>query len=359
MNAEHDDHIGWDHLESFPDAAVLVSADGTIRGVNRLAARLVHSYPDALIGEHAATALPLREPGGADWWGCSAGFDLDPTLLPRIPERQLQLLGPSGAQRPVTVTGLRLAAADGTLDGLSVGIRRADRRLSLERRRSDLISTASHELRAPLTSVRGFTKTLLARWDRFDDATRRQMLATIDEDADRVTRLLTELLDVSRIEAGRLPLRRRIATLPDIVEPVARRFELEHRDRKLVLDVPDDLPDLVVDPGRIDQVLVNLIDNAVKHGQGDVRLSARDEGDVVRCIVADDGGGIPDDQLEQVFGKYYRPRNARGSGSGLGLYICRGIVTAHGGEIHARSSPSDGTEFVFTLPSARHELASP
>jgi len=363
MNAEHNGGFGWGlgsgQLDLFPDAVVLVGPDGIVRAVNRLAARLVHSSPDALIGQPAATALPLREPGGSDWWSCSAGFDLDPTLLARIPERRLQLHPPTGAPRTVTVTGQRVAAADGTLEGLSVGIRRADRRLSLERRRSDLISTASHELRAPLTSVRGFTKTLLARWDRFDDATRKQMLATIDEDADRVTRLLTELLDVSRIEAGRLPLRRRIATLPDIVQPVARRFELEHRDRKLVLDVPDDLPDLVVDPGRIDQVLVNLIDNAVKHGQGDVRLTARDEGEVVRCTVADDGGAIPSGQLEQLFGKYYRPRNARGSGSGLGLYICRGIITAHGGEILARSSPSDGTEFIFTLPSARHHLAPP
>ena len=352
MNADHNGY-----LDMFPDAAVVVAADGVVRAANDLAARLVRATPAQLVGAQAATVLPLREAGGGDWWACSAGFDLDPTLLPRIPERLLQLQDATGTARTVAVTGRRLAAADGTLDALAVGIRRADRRLSLERRRADLISTASHELRAPLTSVRGFTKTLLARWDRFDDATRKQMLATIDEDADRVTRLLGELLDVSRIEAGRLPLRRRIAALPDIVEPVARRFELERRDRKLVVDVPDDLPDLVVDPGRIDQVLVNLIDNAFKHGQGDVRLTARDEGELVCCTVADDGGGIPAEQIDQLFGKYYRPRNARGSGSGLGLYICRGIVTAHGGQIWARSSPSDGTEFVFTLPSVRHHLA--
>jgi signal transduction histidine kinase len=346
------------HLELFPDAALLVGADGVVEAANTLAARLVNMLPDELIGRHAHKVVPLREPGGADWWECSAGFGVDPVLLPRIPERQLQLVPEGGTPRPVTVTGRRIAAGDGALVGLSVGIRRADRQLDLERRRNDLISTASHELRAPLTSVRGFTKTLLARWDRFDDATRRQMLATIDEDADRVTRLLTELLDVSRIEAGHLPLRRQIAALSTILEPLARRFEVEHHDRALVLDVPDDLPDLVVDPARIDQVFVNLIDNAVKYGRGTVRVTARDDGDVVVCTVADRGGDIPGGQLEQLFGKYYRPKNAPGVGSGLGLYICRGIVTAHGGRIWARSSSASGTEFVFTLPSVQAHLGS-
>src|SRR5918996_667155 len=278
------------HLDLFPDAALLVGADGVVQAANALAARLVNGLPDELIGRHAHKVLPLREPGGSDWWECSAGFDVDPVLLPRIPERQLQLVPQVGTARPVTVTGRRIAGGEGALAGLSIVIRRAGRRLDLERRRSDLISTASHELRGPLTSVRGFTKTLLARWDRFDDATRRQMLATIDEDADRVTRLLTELLDVSRIEAGPLPLRRQIAALSTILEPRVRRFEAEHHDRALVLDVPDDLPDLVVDPARIDQVFVNLIDNAVKYGRGTVRISARDDGDMVVCTVADKGG---------------------------------------------------------------------
>lgn len=341
-------------LELFPDAAVLVAADGTVLAANALAGRLVDSTPSALIGRSASVALPLREANGEDWWACSAGFNVDPALLPRIPERRLDLMLPGDRSRSVTVTGKRIAAADGTAAQLAVGIRRADRQLSLERRRSDLISTASHELRAPLTSVRGFTKTLLARWDRFDDATRRQMLATIDEDADRVTRLLTELLDVSRIEAGRLPLRRRIITLPEIVEPVVRRFEVEHSDRTFVLDVPTGLPDLVVDPGRIEQVLVNLIDNAVKHGAGDITVRARTEGEMVQCAVTDAGGEIPAAQLERVFIKHHRLKQARGSGSGLGLYICRGIVAAHGGRIWATSTPADGTTFAFTLPSSRH-----
>ena len=352
--SQFDDAV--ERLEWFPDAAVLVGSDRRVRAANTLAGRLVGAAAHDLIGQDVATALPLREPGGDDWWRCSAGFDADPLLLPRIPERQLQLQPPSGAARPVTVTGRRVADSDGKVALLSVGIRRADRQLDLERRRSDLISTASHELRAPLTSVRGFTKTLLARWERFDDATRRQMLATIDEDADRVTRLLNALLDVSRIEAGRLPLQRRIVALSEIVAPLARRFEMEHPDRALTVDVPEGLPDLVVDPDRIEQVLANLLDNAVKYGRGGVRISAQADGADVRCSVTDDGGRIPDTRLGQLFTKYYRGQDMRSAGSGLGLYICKGIVTAHGGRIWAHSSPDEGTVFTFTLPSAQAHL---
>lgn len=345
-------------IDQLPDAVVLVDADRVVRDANDLAGRLVGRPARELVGRPAAQAVPLRETGGADWWRCSAGFEVDATLLPRIPERRLHLYVHPEAPCPVLLTGRRIADVDGRVDRVWVALRRADRRVDPERKRAELISTASHELRAPLTSVRGFTKTLLARWDRFDDATRRQMIAMIDEDADRVTRLLTELLDVSRIDAGRLPLHRQITTLGRIVAPLARRFEVEHPDRPLEVDVPADLPDLMVDPDRIAQVLSNLLDNALKYGgTGVVRIAARRDTDEVRCAVIDTGGGIPEDQLEQVFTKYARLHRGRPSGSGLGLYISRGIVTAHGGRMWARSDRGAGTEFVFTLPTAEAELS--
>lgn len=353
MTAEHRSP----HLDLFPDAVVIVGADGIIRDANDLACRLARCDGDALIGAPAHRVLRLEDARGNDWWRCGCLLDADPTLLPRIPEQRL-LLHRNGAEpMPVTVTGRRSPGTDGRPDLLCVGLRRADRRIEQERRRSDLISTASHELRAPLTSVRGFTKTLLARWDRFDDATRRQMLVTIDEDADRVTRLLAELLDVSRIDTGRLPLRRRILQLGELIEPLARRFAVEHPDRALGIAVEPDLPDVVGDPDRIEQVLSNLLDNAVKHGEGDVRVTVRRDGQAVRCGVADDGGPIPAQELSRLFGKYYRTHDARTSGLGLGLYISRGIVTAHGGRIWARSDADAGTEFAFTIPLAESHLA--
>jgi signal transduction histidine kinase len=338
-------------MELHPDALVVVGVDGVVRAANALACRLVRRAPHEVVGARVIDVMRLEEPGGTDWWACSALPEADPGLLPRIPEQRLLLRRPPAAPIDVTVTGRRLADAEGGRpDALSVALRRADRRLEQERRRSDLVSTASHELRAPLTSVRGFTKTLLARWDRFDDATRRQMLATIDEDADRVTRLLSGLLDVSRIDTGRLPLRRQIVALAELVEPLAQRFAVEHPDRPLSVEVPDDLPDVVIDRDRIGQVLTNLLENAVKHGAGAIRVTAELDDGVVRCTVTDEGGAIPEEELSRLFAKYYRIQDMRTTGLGLGLYISRGIVKAHGGRIWATSAADSGTRFMFTVP---------
>jgi signal transduction histidine kinase len=343
-------------MEVHPDALVVVGVDGVVRAANALACRLVRRPPHDVVGARVIDVMRLEEPGGTDWWACSALPVADPTLLPRIPEQRLLLHRPPAAPVHVTVTGRRLADAEGRPDALSVALRRADRRIEQERRRSDLISTASHELRAPLTSVRGFTKTLLARWDRFDDATRRQMLATIDEDADRVTRLLTGLLDVSRIDTGRLPLRRQIVALAGLIAPLVHRFAVEHPDRPLSVEVPSDLPDVVIDRDRIGQVLTNLLENAVKHGAGAIRISAELDDGAVRCTVADEGGAIPAEELNRLFAKYYRIQDMRTTGLGLGLYISRGIITAHGGRIWADSAPDSGTRFMFTVPVVGDDL---
>lgn len=348
---------GASDLEWLPDATAVVGSDRTVHAVNTQLARLVGRRVAELIGRPAPDVIALHNPDGADWWRCVAGFDVDATLLPRIPEHVVHLRCGDRA-REMLLTGRRVSEPDGGANTVCVALRRADRRVDAERQRRDLISTASHELRAPLTTVRGFTKTLLARWDRFDDATRRQMISMIDEDADRVTRLLTELLDISRIDAGRLPLHRRIVTLDTIVGPLSQRFAVEHPDRELRVEVPDDLPDLMVDPDRIAQVVSNLLDNARKYGGTSVTITAHAEDGAVRCAVIDDGGAIPSEQLERVFVKYARVRGGRPYGSGLGLYISRGIVTAHGGRIWADSSPESGTAFVFTLPTAEAQLSA-
>ena len=345
-------------LDLLPDPTLVINSDGRIVYCNTLAARLLGEPAERIVGQRAAQAMPLVDEAGNDWWSTVQPLAGDPRLLPRIPERDLRLRVAGGRQRTVTLTAARVAGADGRTAQLVISLRRAERRRRLDATRSELVSTVSHELRSPLTSVKGFTKTLLAKWDRFTDDQKRQMLATVNEDADRVTRLLGELLDVSRIDAGRLQLRRRMVDVPEIVRRVTGRMaaRTEHADR-IVAKFNGEVPQLYADPDKIEQVFTNLIENAMKYGEGRVSVSACVHDEAVQFTVADQGAGIPPSHLVHIFTKFFRRPGERRTGTGLGLYITKGIVEAHGGRIWAQSEQGHGSRFHFTLPRGGLELA--
>jgi signal transduction histidine kinase len=216
----------------------------------------------------------------------------------------------------------------------------------------------SHEIRSPLTSVKGFTRTMLSKWDRFSDEQKRTMLETIDADADRVTRLLGELLDVSRIDAGRVQLHRRPVHVGEVVESVvdkARHRDLG-QDRDLRVHVDEDVPQVHADADKLEQVLTNLVENALRYApEGVIRLDvtaspAERGGEEVRVTVADEGPGIPADQQALVFQKFGRARENRQMGTGLGLYITRGLVEAHGGRLWLDPDGTGGATFHLSLP---------
>ena len=236
--------------------------------------------------------------------------------------------------------------------------RSAGRRERVDAARSDLVATVSHEIRSPLTSVKGFTSTMLRKWDRFSDEQKRTMLETINHDADRVTRLLKELLAVSRIDAGRVQMHREMADVVEIVEGLVDR--VRHREeglgRDLVLTVDGAPPRMFVDPDKIEQVFSNLLENALKYApDSQVRITLTLERDQLHAVVADDGPGIPPDQSRRIFEKFGRGRDQRRSGTGLGLYITRGLVHAHGGQVWCDESDTPGATFHVTLPTAAAE----
>ncbi|MGK5449629.1 sensor histidine kinase, partial [Streptomyces radiopugnans] len=223
-----------------------------------------------------------------------------------------------------------------------------------ERSHAELIATVAHELRSPLTSVKGFTATLLAKWERFTDDQKRLMLETVDADADRVTRLITELLDISRIDSGRLEIHRQPVDMAAAVDRHIRAHIAAGRsEERFARRIATPLPPLWADPDKIDQVLGNLLENAVRHGEGTVtievaraRTKTGDEGTAV--TVSDEGPGIPEESMSRVFTRFWR--GSKRGGTGLGLYIVKGIVEAHGGAITVGRSPAGGAEFRFTLP---------
>lgn len=340
------DECAYDDL---PDGVLVADEHGTVVVLNPAAQRLLGVTADSAVGRDYRSVLPLEDEQGRDWWVCTDPYA---GLLSRSrqPERRLAL--PSG--RDLLVTAALVRGPDRRLRRLVVQLRDDRARERVDRSRADLVSTVAHELRSPLTSVKGFTATLLARWDRFDDDQKQLMLRTVNADADRVTRLLTDLLDVSRIDAGRLEVRKQVVDVPAAVaRAVAGRVAGGDAPERFAVAATGALPELWIDPDKLDQVLGNLLENAVRHGAGAVRVEVSPAGDGVQVVVSDEGEGISPEVATRVFTRFWR--GSRRTGTGLGLYIVKGLVEAHGGSVEVTRAPGGGAAFRFVLPAGTPE----
>ncbi|HXW46263.1 MAG TPA: PAS domain-containing sensor histidine kinase [Streptosporangiaceae bacterium] len=352
--------------DELPDGLVIADDGGMVTVFNRAATRLTGLTATQAVGRDVRDVLPLTDRDGCCWWTATRPFDGLSTRT-RHPERTLYL--PDGTELLVTVGYVRdprgRAAQDdrprtpGALRRIVITLRSAEHRMRLERSRADLVSTVAHELRSPLTSVKGFTATLLARWPRFTDDQKRVMLETVNADADRVTRLITELLDVSRIESGRIEVHRELVDIPARARKIisGRVAAGDQADRYVVEAVPG-LPETWLDADKVDQILANLIENAVRHGAGTVTTVVEPAvvagAPGVAVAVRDQGPGIAPELAPRVFGRFWRAK--RRGGAGLGLFIVKGLVEAHGGEITVQQAPGGGAEFRFTMPAGTPEF---
>jgi signal transduction histidine kinase len=342
--------------DELPDGVVVADEAGRIAVFNRAAARLTKLDQDEVIGKFVFDVLPLKDSDGRDWWVFADPYHGLATRS-RHPERAL-FLG-DGTELLVSVGYVRERhPANGVprstpVKKLVLSLRGAEQRERIERSRADLVCTVAHELRSPLTSVKGFTATLLAKWGRFTDDQKRVMLETVNADADRVTRLITELLDVSRIESGRMEVQRQLVDIPDRVRKIiAGRVACGEAEDRFRLEASTDLPETWLDADKIDQILVNLIENAIRHGAGIVTTmveAMRIDGEpAVVVSVRDQGEGISPEVAPRVFRQFWKGK--RRGGTGLGLYIVKGLVEAHGGTITVQRAPGGGAEFRFTVP---------
>jgi signal transduction histidine kinase len=338
--------------DELPDGLLVADDAGTVVVLNRAGSRLLGRAADDAVGRDFRDVIPLADPAGRDWWTCTDPYG---GLRSRTgqPERQLSLLGVGGQPiRDLLVTAKYVRDDSGRVTKLVVAFRDAAARDRLERNRADLISTVAHELRSPLTSVKGFTATLLAKWERFNDEQKKVMLETVNADADRVTRLLADLLDVSRIDAGRLELHRQVVDLEHAIRKAfAGRIASGEAESRFVLNMSGTLPEMWLDPDKVDQVIGNLVENALKYGAGTVTVTLVGSSDGAEVTVTDEGEGIPPELLARVFTKFWRRGDGgRKQGTGLGLFITKGLIEAHGGEITVGRAASGGAEFRFTLP---------
>jgi two-component system sensor histidine kinase KdpD len=227
-----------------------------------------------------------------------------------------------------------------------------------EKLRTTLLNMISHDLRTPLVSITGALSSLQQEEVEFDKATRHSLIENAREEAERLNRLVGNLLDMTRIEAGGLQLAPELCDVQDLIGSALQQAERIVDGRPVRTSVPADLPLVTMDFVLMVQVLVNLLDNAVKYSAADtfIDVSAHIEGLELHIQVADRGIGIPPADLERVFDKFYRvQRPGAVSGSGLGLSIGKGIMEAHGGRIWAESREGGGTLVTLALPLAPKE----
>jgi two-component system sensor histidine kinase KdpD len=244
---------------------------------------------------------------------------------------------------------------------LALQAQQAEVRAEAERLRNSLLSSVSHDLRTPLATITGASSTLLEGGDALEPATRADLLASIHQEAERLDRLVNNLLEMTRLESGGVTVRKEWQPLEGVVGAALKRMEARLGDRPVRIDLPADLPLVPIDAVLIDQVLINLLDNAVKYtpAGSPIDISAVATAGAVAVEIADHGAGLPRGGEERVFDKFYRGPAATGAGVGLGLAICRAIVHAHGGAITARQRSGGGSVFRFTLPLGDSPPAAP
>lgn len=286
------------------------------------------------VGGNALGTLTAARPAGSD----------------PIDGDDLRLLGAAARQIAVALERDRL-------DTQVAGARLESER---NRARAALFSSVTHDLRTPLASIKAGVSSLLQEWVVLDEGRRRELLRTVLEETDRLNRLVGNLLDLAKVRSGALVPAKEPTGLDEIVESVLHRLQpllAGVRVRTLIRDVPD----VPVDPVQIDQVLTNLLENAVRYSPpgGEVLVSIAPWRNAVQVRVADQGPGIPREDRERMFEPFVRGDADGGAGSGLGLAIARAIVLAHGGRIWLEGAPGGGTAAVFELPLSRTEPMAP
>ncbi len=265
---------------------------------------------------------------------------------------------PDGRKVTILVNATPIRSPQEEVESLVVTLQDMTPIEELERMRAEFLSLVSHELRAPLTSVKGCAATVLETPSVLDPAETRQLFRIINDQADHMRQLISDLLDAAHIETGSLSVSPEYSDLAAIVDQARNMFLSSESRIQISIDLPTDLPRVRVDRQRIVQVLINLLSNATRHAPESsvIQVLAQREGLFVAVSVVDEGRGIPAERLPHIFSKFARSGRedrGRGVGEGLGLAICKGLVEAHGGRIWVESEGNGlGTRFTFTIPVA-------
>jgi len=339
-------------LESSGDGIMTIDPQRRILAFNTGMERLTGWKKEEAVGGYCFQVLRLRD---------SQGVDICQTKCPlaRGGEGFINLDGIIATKDDQRVdVGMTYSVArspSGDLLPTVINVRDISRLRQIENLRSTLLATVSHELQTPISIIKAYASTLARSDARWSKRTIRDKLQAIEEESDRLSELVSKLLYTSRLETGDFSLNKLLLDLPKEAHKVAKRFAELTELHKVEVDFPPELPPVLADPEKIVEVLTNLVENAVKFSPqgGTITIKGETSGDEVLVTVADEGIGIPLCDQERVFEHFYKVEDssARPSqGTGLGLYICKTLIKAHGGQITVDSEMGKGSRFTFSLP---------
>jgi signal transduction histidine kinase len=339
-------------LDSAADGILILSEDLTIERCNAAFEKLYRLPREEIVGKkHAQIIRWKKEPQGATLEESVArGWPLTPNVTLYV-EGDIQL--PQPPHLPVGITYAPLLSEENKLRNIFVSVRDITHFRTADEIKATFISIVSHELRTPVTLIKGYASTLRRDDAKWDKATISDSLAVIEEEADRLSKMIDDLLDASRLQAGGLSLNQADVSIPGLARRVVSRFAVQSAKHHLITDFPENFPVIIGDETRIEQVLSNLVSNALKYAsQGEIKISGCERPDQVVICVSDEGSGIEANDLPHIFDRFYRSTTAvrHTKGAGLGLYLARAIVEAHGGRIWADAAIHNGAKICFSLP---------
>jgi PAS domain S-box-containing protein len=341
-------------IENSAEGVMICDAAGRVQVLNRALARMTGWTEAEALGRPAAEVLALRDRQGTS-------IPLPQPALRRTsagePRTYVEgdVVRRGGPSLTVGVTATPLYGEEGDLARVILNVVDITRFRQAEELKSTFVSVVSHELKTPVALIKGYAETLGredANWDR---KTVRESLDVIAEEADHLTHLIDDLLEASRIQAGGLKLEATDVNLARLAEKVVDRFRTQTSIHRFESDFGVDFPSVWGDPERLSEVLSNLVSNAVKYSPqgGTIWVGGRADHTGATVYVADQGIGIPPEEQERVFDRFHRVESGlhrRTEGAGLGLYLVKAVVEAHGGRVWVESVPGRGSIFMFTLP---------
>jgi signal transduction histidine kinase len=246
-----------------------------------------------------------------------------------------------------------LLAADGTLRNIIATVRDVTKFRTAEEIKNTFVSIVSHELKTPVALIKGYVSTLRREDAKWDKAVIKDSLEVIEEEADHLAAMIEDLLDASRLQAGGLTPNLSDISLPVLAARLTERFQTQTDHHVFVVDFPENFPIILADENRISQVISNLLSNSIKYApEGEILINGQVRPDQVIVTVSDQGPGIDPADIPYIFGRFYRSDQAvrKTKGAGLGLYLAKAIVEAHGGRIWVDPQPGSGARICFSLP---------